>query len=99
MALNKGDSDCTTGLSKRIYNHWLADARNGFSSPLSAAQQDTLKSLCWAVAQAVVEEIQANADVHLTIKTTDTGLQQYDNGGLVDTAGPAINKPLTGTVA
>jgi hypothetical protein len=63
MALNAGNSACTTGLSKRIYDQWSADPSAGFSSSLTTAQQNSLKSLCWAVAKSVVDEIQANAQV------------------------------------
>lgn len=63
MAMNPGDSGCTNGLSSSIYGNWIADSRAGFSSPMSPAQQDMLKSLCWAIAQAVVGEIQADAEV------------------------------------
>lgn len=63
MALNKGNSTCTTGLSKRIYDQWSTDSAAGFTSPMSPTQQNMLKTLCWAVAQSVVDEIQANARV------------------------------------
>ncbi len=63
MALNKGNSACTTGLSKRIYDQWSADPAAGFSSPMTGTQQNMLKTLCWAVAQGIVDEIQANAAV------------------------------------
>jgi hypothetical protein len=62
MALNAGNAACTSGLSQRIYNAWTGDtSNNGFVSPLSGAAASAVKSLCWAIAQAVVAEIQADA--------------------------------------
>jgi hypothetical protein len=63
MAMNKGNSACTEGLSQRIFDQWSVDPAAGFSSPLSGPQTSMLKTLCWAVAKAVVEEIQDNAEV------------------------------------
>ena len=67
MALAAGNSGCTSGLSQRIYDYLVADSRNGFSSPMSAAQSDAVKALCYAVARAVVDEIVANAAVTVTV--------------------------------
>ena len=38
MALDPGNSACTTGLSKRIYDALVAAPSSGFSSPLAAAR-------------------------------------------------------------
>lgn len=61
MALNAGNSACTSGLSGRIYDQWVADVTAGFSSPLTTPQQNMIKAQCWAVAQSVVNEFNANA--------------------------------------
>ncbi len=66
MALNKGNAECTAGLSRRVYDNWIVDSRNGFVSPLSDAARDNIRSICWAIAQAVVDEITANAEVTVT---------------------------------
>jgi hypothetical protein len=63
MAMNAGNSDCTTGLSKRIYDFWIADIRNQFGVTPAAAAHDFAKSLAYATARAVVDEIVANAEV------------------------------------
>ena len=63
MALNAGNADCTAGLAQRIYGFWTADGRAGFSPAMTEPQRDAVRALCWAVAQAVVAEIQANAVV------------------------------------
>lgn len=67
MALAAGDTGCTTGLSKRILDNWLADATGGFSDPMPAAGLVSLKAMAFGVAKAVVDEIQANAVVSGTI--------------------------------
>jgi hypothetical protein len=65
MAMDKGNAECTSGLSKRIYDAWTGDERAGFMEGFdqNASALGSIKSLCWAVAQAVVDEIQANARV------------------------------------
>lgn len=67
MALDAGNSACSTGLSKRIYDALLAAPASGFSSPLSSAQEDALKAISHSVATSVVAEIQANAVVSITV--------------------------------
>ena len=73
MALNAGNTACTTGLSARIYNALTSSADNGFSSPMTAAQTNSVKALCYAIATGVVAEIQANAAVNVTADTDDFG--------------------------
>lgn len=74
MALDAGNADCTTGMSKRIYDNLTGDVRNGFSSPMSEAQANSVKALCHAVARAVVYEMTANAVVNVTADTDDFGV-------------------------
>lgn len=94
MAMNAGNADCTAGLSKRIYDYLVADARNGFVSPLDGAARDAVRALCWAVARGVIDEIATNADVVIT--TSDGGLQRV---GGVDTDPPALTKTLSGAIS
>lgn len=62
MALLKGNAACTTGLSKRIYdNRTAAAATIGIGA--GPANQAAIKADCYAIACAVVDEIQANAAV------------------------------------
>lgn len=88
MALAAGNSGCTSGLSQRIYDYLVADSRNGFSSPMSAAQSDAVKALCYAVARAVVDEIVANAAVTVTAPANVYGggipAADTDTYGVVD---------------
>ena len=65
MALNTGNAECTTGLSKRLYDNWTTDSghdpnRSGLVSPLEGSADDCVKALCHAIAKAVVDEINAN---------------------------------------
>lgn len=96
MALNAGNAECTTGLSKRVYDYWVADARSGFVSPLNAAAIDCIRAQSYAIARAVVDEIAANAAVTVTISTGTGALQQ---AGGVDTTAPTAPRTLPGTVA
>jgi hypothetical protein len=63
MSLAAGDAACTTGLSKRILDNWLADVTGGFVNPMPAAGLVSLKAMAYGVAKAVVDEITANAHV------------------------------------
>lgn len=67
-----------SGLSTRIYNNWTGNSNAGFSSPLSTAQQANIKALCDAVAQAIVDEIHANAAV--TVTGVAVGVATVNNG-------------------
>lgn len=58
--LNAGDAGCTTGLSGLIYSKLLADARAGFSTPLSTSQEDSLRAIAWSIAQGVSQQVAAD---------------------------------------
>ena len=65
MALNAGDRACTAGLSKRIFDNWTTDSGNipnqsGLADPLEGAGAECVKALCYAVAKAIVDEINEN---------------------------------------
>lgn len=65
MALQIGDRACTTGLAKRLYDNWTTDSGNvpnksGLADPLEGAADECVKALCYAVAKAVVDEINEN---------------------------------------
>lgn len=66
MALLKGNVACTAGLSKRIYDYRKADATAiGIGS--GTANDTAIKADCYAIACAVVDEIQANATVAVSV--------------------------------
>jgi len=67
MGMNAGDSGCTTGLSGGIYTYLTGDSRNGFSSPMTAAQSDAVKALCYAIARGVVAEVNAAGECSVTV--------------------------------
>lgn len=65
MALpSAGDTGCTTGLSKRVYDQLVGDTtRNGFQGNTPpAAWQDMVKAICYAVAKGVADEIAAGSE-------------------------------------
>jgi hypothetical protein len=68
MALAAGNEECTTGLSLRIFQFFMDDPRNAFTTeehPEPApASIGFAKALSYAVARAVVAEMVANSDVH-----------------------------------
>ena len=69
MSLIPGDPQCTTGLSKRIY-----DARVAAGSTIGIApDHGPLKADCFAIASAVVAEIVANAMVIPTLLVAPAG--------------------------
>lgn len=67
MAMNAGDTGCTSGLSQVIYNYRTGDSAAGFSSPLSAGQATALKHDCYQLALSIVSYIQAHAEVNITV--------------------------------
>lgn len=88
MALNAGNTACSSGLSQRIYNELTGASGNGFSGTLSAAQTDAVKAICYAVAKAVVDEVAANAAVSVTVPSNSFGVSI-----------PASPTSLSGTVS
>lgn len=84
MPLIKGTSDCTTGLAKRVYDNLLTVS--GF------IPGDAGKAMAYAIASAVVDEIQANATVTVTVPAL--GLVAPTGGGPVTGAAAG-----SGTVA
>jgi hypothetical protein len=90
MALAKGDSGCTAGLSKRIYDNLVADrARMAFTGSATTAETNFLKAVAWAVAQAMVDEVVANGEAFIT--TSKGALQQ---AAAVDTTAPTAERSL-----
>lgn len=75
-----------TRLSTAILGKLTGDPRNGFSDPLSPAQEGMLRAWTDAIAAAVVEEIRANAVVAVQ---SVTGV----------TPGGGVSGPGTGTVS
>lgn len=68
MALLAGDSACSTGLAKAIYDGLVGDAACGFSSPMSAGQTAIVKAISYRVAVAVVTHLTTNGVI--TVATT-----------------------------
>jgi hypothetical protein len=101
MALDIGDITATSGLAKRIYDNLVANAVPcGFGASVGSGAQANLQALAYCVAKAVVEEIQANAEidagsVNVTIPTSQGGLQTSTSVG-TPTGGPASDQVLFG---
>lgn len=60
MAISAGDSECSTGLSKALYDALLADGRIPWPASMTSEQQQTPKAVAYAIAEKVAEA--ANAD-------------------------------------
>ncbi len=91
MALDAGNAACTSGLSKRIYDYMVAKWAPGFTPG------QEWKDVCHSIAQAVVDEITANAELDsavATINTSDSGLQRDADGANPDCLGPSAQKTI-----
>ena len=73
MSLNAGAADCSSGMAKTIYDYLTGDGRNGFSGSMTSAQTESVQALCYAIARAVVYELQVNAVVGVTANTDAFG--------------------------
>ncbi len=60
MSMDPGNADCTTGLSKALYDALTGDARMPFPPSMTDAQKAVPRAVCYAVASKVAAE--ANAD-------------------------------------
>lgn len=79
----------------------LADAiRDELETELGdpAESSDTWDAVALAVARAVIEYFTANADVTVSVETTDVGLQR-DPATSTDTLGPSSTRTLAGGVS
>ena len=105
MALDKGDADCTSGLSKEIYDKLKAmvESKTGWAE-LEASEKACIlecqKDQAWIYAETLVDHIVANAEVK-TVQVTDPvgTVETYvvgvgDHGGAL-VAGP---NPVVGNV-
>lgn len=73
MALQTGDTGCTTGMSLRIYAALIGGVNTGFSGTLTTDQQNALKALAYGIASGVVAEIQSSGTVSVTAGTDAFG--------------------------
>lgn len=103
MALDAGsltvddDGNVTgSGLSLAIFN----GACSALDDDIKATIAEGMAPFCEGLATAIVDHIRDNAEVTVTIQTTDTGLQRLPailTPGS-DTDGPTLAKALTGTL-
>ena len=66
MALQVGDTACSSGMAQRIYLAIIGGVNTGFSGTLTAAQENSIKALAYGIAVGVVGEIQTNSSVTVT---------------------------------
>ncbi len=89
MSLAIGNTGCTTGMSKRIYDALVGGVNTGFSPVLTGDQQDSIKAICFAVAKGVVDEITTNGQAVISAATG--ALQQVS---AADTDPPTAERTL-----
>lgn len=93
-----GDGNVTgSGLALAIFE----GTSGALSDEIKAKIGSSMKPFCEGLAAAIVDHIQDNAVVTVTVHTTDGALQRTPNPNTAntDTQGPASNKTLSGTVA
>ena len=66
MALQVGDTACSSGMAQRIYLAIIGGVSTGFSGTLTTDQTNAIKALCYGIAVGVVGEIQTNSSVTVT---------------------------------
>lgn len=95
VTISAGDANCTSGLSKRIFDAWLADARSGYGSPnpdgsvgpMTAAQANIVRALAWGVAQGVDAQLETDLS---NVTTDDTPNVGAGNGLAYDVGTPTL---------
>lgn len=73
MALQVGNTACSSGMSQRIYNAIVGGVNTGFSGTLTTDQENAIKALAYGIAAGVVAEFQTNAAVSVTAQIDDFG--------------------------
>ncbi len=66
MALQVGDTACSSGMAQRICLAIIGGVSTGFSGTLTTDQTNAIKALCYGIAVGVVGEIQTNSSVTVT---------------------------------
>lgn len=103
MALNAGEVEVDdegeasgTGLAMAIFNGTLSAIDEDKRKQVAAA----MAPFCNGLAAAIVDHIRDNAEVEVTITTSDAGLQTVPNPATpgAPTDAPATNKTFTGTL-
>lgn len=105
MALNAGT--CTIAADKTVGGTGLARALAEAFMPalattpgLQPLSRSTMEALFNGQAAAIVNHIVNNAEITVTVKTTDAGLQRTPNPNNPNTPtlGPSIDTDLTGSI-
>ena len=97
ITINSAGVATGTGMALRIYNGVMS----ALDADALAAVGSSMKQFCEGLAGAIVDEITENAEVTVTVQTTDSGLQRMSDPVLADadTQGPSNDVELFGTIA
>lgn len=90
MTLAAGDTGCTTGLSKRIYDNRVAAAAT-IGIDTDPDNHGPLKADCYAIATAIVDEITANAEAVIGVAA---GALQTSTSPASPTGPPAVEQTI-----
>lgn len=91
MSMVSGDITASSGLAKRIYDGFAANAAAcGFGASLTGDAANMMKAQAFVIASAVVAEITANAEAVIT--TSNNALQRVAG---IDTDAPSSERVLT----
>lgn len=93
--INANGTVTGTGLSRAVAQEYVTRVE-GLVLKRPAVRQ-AYEQLSEAIAAAVVSYLLANADISVTVKTTDSGLQR-DPASTDPTLGPSADKTLEGTL-
>lgn len=91
------------GMALALYEKQIV-LMDGIIDTMSVEDQVNLKEgladFCKALAEGIVTYLVGNADVAVTITTSDTGLQRTPdpNSPNTNTQGPSANRTLTGSI-
>lgn len=78
-----------TGLAGRIMDRWLAKPNHGFGAgvtnvaTLPSAYRPALAAMCEGIAQAIIDEITANAAVNVSVPNITVGAATASGTGNV----------------
>ncbi len=68
MPINSGDANCTTGLSKRLFDRWTENQGSGINlGGMNPDQVTTLKNFAFATARAVADQVTSDSGNHFVM--------------------------------
>lgn len=95
MALDPGDITATSGLAQRIFDNFMLNSSAcGFGASPSPAAESMLKAQAYCIAQAIVDEIQANGEAVVSVAAGALQQEINNTGSTVDTLPPSVERSL-----